>query len=44
VREVRKLDFRPDILNLSLSPDQRYALVTRPDPRGTDLLLVENFR
>jgi Tol biopolymer transport system component len=31
-------------LGLSLSPDGRYALVTRPDEKGTDLMLVEGFR
>lgn len=44
-REVLKLDFPPgNNLSLSLSPDGRYALMTKPDERGTDLLLVEHFR
>jgi len=29
---------------LSVSPDERYVLVTKPDQNGTDLMLVENFR
>ncbi len=28
----------------SLSPDERYLLLTKPDEKGTDLMLVENFR
>jgi Tol biopolymer transport system component len=32
------------LLNVSISPDERYALVTKPDPQGADLLLVKNFR
>ncbi len=44
-REMGKLDFGPGSnLNLSLSPDERYALMTKGDERGTDLQLVENFR
>jgi hypothetical protein len=43
-REVMKLDFPPGSnLNLSLSPDGRYALLTKADERGTDLLRVEHF-
>jgi hypothetical protein len=29
---------------VSHSPDERYALITKPDLRGTDLLLIDNFR
>jgi len=29
---------------LSVSPDERYVLVTKPDLRGADLMLVERFR
>ena len=44
-REVAKLDFPPgNNLNLSISPDERYALITKPDLRGTDLYLVDHFR
>ena len=44
-REVMNLGFPPgSSLNLSTSPDSRYALVTKADERGTDLLLVEHFR
>ena len=44
-REATKLGFPPgSSLNLSMSPDGRYALVTKADERGTDLLLVEHFR
>ncbi len=30
--------------NLAVSPDERHVLVTRVDPSGSDLMLVENFR
>ena len=44
-REVAKLDFPSgNNLNLSISPDERYALITKPDSRGTDLYLVDHFR
>jgi Tol biopolymer transport system component len=42
VAKVMKLPFTPG-LGLSLSPDGRYALVTKPDDNGTDLVLVEGF-
>jgi hypothetical protein len=35
---------RPDGLQLSVSPDERYVLLTRLDSSGTDLQLVNNFR
>lgn len=41
--EVLKLDFAP-LLGLSVTPDERYLLLTHPDLKGTDLMLVENFR
>jgi dipeptidyl aminopeptidase/acylaminoacyl peptidase len=41
--ELMKLDY-PPYLGLSVSPDERYVLVTKPDQNGTDLMLVENFR
>lgn len=37
------LPFLPDP-GLSLTPDERYLLVTRPDEKGRDLVLVEGFR
>jgi eukaryotic-like serine/threonine-protein kinase len=42
--EVARLDDRPDGLPLSVSPDERYVLLTRLDSSGTDLQLVNNFR
>jgi eukaryotic-like serine/threonine-protein kinase len=42
IRELVKLDHYVG-LGLSISPDERYALVTKPDQKGTDLMLVENF-
>ena len=41
--ELARLD-RPDGLQLSVSPDERYVLLTRLDSSGTDLQLVDNFR
>jgi len=38
-----KLDFEPGN-GLSVSTDERYVLLTKPDQNGTDLMLVENFR
>jgi len=43
ITEVSKLDF-PFGLGLSLSPDERYALLTKLDQNGTDLMLVDSFR
>jgi len=43
ISEVLKLDFVPS-LGLSVSPDEGYVLLTRPDEKGTDLMLVEGFR
>ena len=40
---VVELPFAPG-LGLSVSPDGRYALVTKADANGTDLVLVEGFR
>ena len=42
--EIAKLDDRPDGLPLSVSPDERYVLLTRRDSSGSDLQLVNNFR
>jgi len=41
--QVLPLDFSPG-LGLSLTPDERYLLLTKPDLKGTDLMLVEGFR
>ena len=41
--EVARVD-RPDGLQLSVSPDERYVLLTRLDSSGTDLQLVNDFR
>jgi hypothetical protein len=43
IENVLELPFTPG-LGLSLSPEGRYALVTKPDENGTDLMLVEGFR
>jgi Tol biopolymer transport system component len=42
--EMAKLDERPDGLAVSVSPDERYALLTKLDVSGSDLLLVNDFR
>ena len=44
IREMAKLDFVPIPVGLVISPDERYALVTRNDRVGSDLLLVNRFR
>jgi Tol biopolymer transport system component/tRNA A-37 threonylcarbamoyl transferase component Bud32 len=41
--QVLPLDFSPG-LGLSLTPDEHYLLLTKPDLKGTDLMLVEGFR
>jgi Tol biopolymer transport system component len=41
--QVLPLDCAPG-LGLSLTPDERYLLLTKPDLKGTDLMLVEGFR
>jgi Tol biopolymer transport system component len=43
IASVLDLPFTPG-LGLSLSPEERYVLVTKPDGNGTDLMLVEGFR
>ena len=43
-RDVARLDFRPLVVGMTVSPDERSVLVTRPDSSGTDLLLVDGFR
>jgi len=44
IHDMATLDFRPGFVGLSVSPDERYVLVTRPDASGSDLLLVNDFR
>jgi eukaryotic-like serine/threonine-protein kinase len=41
--QVLSLEFSPGA-GLSVSPDERYLLLTRPDLKGSDLMLVEGFR
>ena len=43
IRDVAQLDFLPSP-SLSVSHDERYVLLGRLDSRGTDLLLVNDFR
>ena len=43
IREAATMDFAP-YLELAVSPDERYAILTKPDTRGTDLFLVRGFR
>lgn len=43
IENVLDLPFTPG-LGLSLSQGGRYALLTKPDENGTDLMLVEGFR
>jgi hypothetical protein len=43
ISQILALDFSPG-LGLSLTPDERYLLLTKPDLKGTDLMLVEGFR
>ena len=42
--DMAPLEFAPDFLTISVSPDDRYALVNKPDLRGADLELVNGFR
>ena len=44
IRDVAQLEFAPTNVGLSVSPDERSVLVTRPDTNGLDLLLVNDFR
>ena len=41
--KILDLTFLPDN-GLSLSPDERYLLLCRPDERGTDLVYIDNFK
>jgi hypothetical protein len=43
-QDVVKLQFYALGYPISISPDERYALITGADERGSDLLLIENFR
>lgn len=42
IEDVLELPFHPG-LGLSLSPDERYELLTKQDAMGTDLMLLEGF-
>jgi len=42
--DAAPFDWAPSGLALSVSPDERYALLTRLDTSGTDLLLVSDFK
>ncbi len=44
IRDVTTIDFVPIPVGLFISADERYALVTRNDRNGSDLLLVTDFR
>jgi len=44
IRDVTTIDFVPIPVGLFISADERYALVTRNDRNGSDLLLVPDFR
>ena len=43
ISELLKVGFNPG-MGLSLTPDERYLLLTKPDQAGSDLVLVEGFR
>ena len=42
--EVARIDFLPTPVGMSVSPDEKSLLVTRPDLSGSDLFLVNDFR
>ena len=44
IAEMANVDFVPIPVGLSISPDERYTLVTRNDRIGSDLLLINRFR
>ena len=44
IRDVATVGFAPTVVGISVSPDERSVLVTRPDTNGLDLLLVNDFR
>ena len=43
ISQLLKIGFGPG-MGLSLTPDERYILLTKPDQAGSDLVLVEGFR
>ena len=43
-RDVVPIDFVPISVGFAVSPDERYALITRNDRNGSDLLLINGFR
>jgi len=44
ISDVLRLEFVPASVGLSVSADERYVFLTRPDPNGSDLFLVSDFR
>ena len=44
IRDLATFDFFPTTVGMSVSPDERSVLLTRPDTSGLDLLLVNDFR
>jgi eukaryotic-like serine/threonine-protein kinase len=44
ITDVATLNFVPAAVGMSVSRDERYVLVTRPDTTGSDLFLVDDFR
>jgi Tol biopolymer transport system component len=42
--DAARFTWSPNGLAISVSPDERYVLVTKSDTNGTDLLLVNGFR
>ena len=42
--DAARFNWVPNGLALSVSPDEKHALLTRIDTSGTDLLLVNDFR
>lgn len=43
VRPIAKLEKSPHV-GLAISPDNRWLLYTQMDQRGSDIMLIENFR
>ena len=44
IRRMATVDFVPIPVGLTISADERYAFITRNDRKGSDLLLVNEFR
>jgi len=42
--DAARIDFLPTPVGMSVSPDEKSLLVTRPDLSGSDLFLVNDFR